>query len=246
MIDFHSHILPGIDDGSRDPEMTRQMLASSRVQGVTVQLATPHFYADRMRPAEFLARRAAAYARIREAAEQENVRILCGAEVAFFRNIGEAEALDALLIENTDLLLLEMPFRAWNERDRAELRRIRERGITPVIAHAERFLGWRGNRDCMETLAGAGAVMQVNAGALLQWRTRRAALKLFRSGLAQLLASDCHNLSSRPQNLESGRSILEKKLGKETVAEVDRRGEALLGTKFPRENKELFTAYGQR
>lgn len=46
MIDFHTHILPGIDDGSRSVEMTMQMLNAETEQGVTGIVATPHFYAQ--------------------------------------------------------------------------------------------------------------------------------------------------------------------------------------------------------
>ena len=246
MIDFHSHILPGIDDGSKYPEMSRRMLAAGRAQGVTIQIATPHFYADRMRPKEFLDRRAEAYEFIRTEAEQENVSILCGAEVAFFRNISEADALDTLVIENTNLLLLEMPFREWTDRDLEEIKRIRSRRLVPVLAHVERFISFHGNKEYIDELAEMGTVMQVNAGSLLHWRTRGTALKLFRTHQAQLLASDCHNMTTRPQNMGDGLAVLEKKLGKEIVTEIDRRGKELLCAKLLQENKELFTAYGQR
>ena len=57
MVDFHSHILPGMDDGASSPEESLQMLARSRQQGVDVLFATSHFYADEEDPAAFLVRR---------------------------------------------------------------------------------------------------------------------------------------------------------------------------------------------
>ena len=54
MIDFHSHVLPGVDDGSKSMEQSLQMLEASVQQGVTHMVATPHFYASRMDPDSFL------------------------------------------------------------------------------------------------------------------------------------------------------------------------------------------------
>ena len=64
MTDIHSHILPGMDDGSRSTEESLAMLAASAAQGVRAIAATPHFYAMENSPEEFLARRAAAVARL--------------------------------------------------------------------------------------------------------------------------------------------------------------------------------------
>lgn len=57
MIDFHSHILPGVDDGSKNVEMSLEMLRASAAQGVTDICLTPHFYAERNTPEKFLEKR---------------------------------------------------------------------------------------------------------------------------------------------------------------------------------------------
>ena len=69
MIDFHTHILPGIDDGSRDIQMTEQMLEKEAASGVTLVYATPHFYAHRTGVSSFLAKRDASYRKVRELLE---------------------------------------------------------------------------------------------------------------------------------------------------------------------------------
>ena len=229
MVDFHSHILPEIDDGSRSVEMTREMLRASREQGIRVMAATPHFYADRMRPEEFLRRRNAAYERIYPDAVRCGVLVLCGAEVAFFHSMSKAEALDSLLIGRSNLLLLEMPFREWTDNDLEEVYRITQRGILPIAAHLERFYPLQTDKSRIKELIKLPILVQINGETLLNWRTQAKAVRLFRNQTAELLGSDCHNLDDRAQNLGKSRSVLEKKLGSESLRCMDRRGIKLLG-----------------
>ena len=228
VIDFHSHILPGIDDGSRSIGMTARMLDACAEQGIAVQIATPHFYADRMNPEAFLERRRAAFEQTLPLAEERGIELLCGAETAFFRSIGQAEILDRLTIEGTRLLLLEMPFRPWTGRDLDEVDRILRRGIRPVIAHVERFYGFQKDRGIVDELIDMPVYVQVNAEALLTWKTRGRMLKLFANGRADLLGSDCHNVTDRAQNLAAGREALRKKLGPQALEKIDVLGGQIL------------------
>ena len=118
MIDFHSHILPAIDDGSRDVEETKQLLHEEMNQGVTSIIATPHFYADRFSVERFLEERQKAFQTVLEDTQirQQGRPSLCvGAEVYFFPGMGRAEKLRSLCIEGTDVILIEMPFVQWTE-----------------------------------------------------------------------------------------------------------------------------------
>ena len=228
IIDFHSHILPGIDDGSKNTAMSRKMLDSCAEQGVTIQIATPHFYANHMQPEDFLRNRQAAYEKVVDYAGEKEISLLCGAEVAFFRSIGYSEILDEMTISDTRLLLLEMPFREWTSRDLKEVELLLRRGIHPIIAHIERFYSFQSDKGIIDDLIDMPVTIQVNAEALLSWRTRGKMLKLFRTQQAQLLGSDCHNLTSRPPNLQQGREVLEKKLGQAQLQEIDTLGMQLL------------------
>ncbi len=229
VIDFHSHILPGIDDGSRNRQMSLQMLNAAAGQGIDVMVATPHFYADSMHVKGFLRRREEALQKVLNEQRQEQIPILCGAEVAFFSGISRVEEIGQLCIGQTNLMLLEMPFRAWSSRDLYEVERLIGRGIQLVIAHVERFYPFQKDRGMISALLEMPVYIQVNAECLLSWKSRRLPLKLFRMGAAHLLGSDCHNLSSRPQNLAEGRAVLERKVGRDCLEEMDRLGAALLG-----------------
>lgn len=221
MIDFHSHILPGIDDGSDSLEMTEQMLKMCEAQGILTVAATPHFYPDRMTLERFLEKRDMACDRIAALAAAHKIRLLPGAEAAFFTGMGKAEGMARLTIGATSLLLVEMPFRQWRDSDLLEIERLTARGLKPIIAHIERFYPYQKDRRVLEKVYSLPVLVQVNAEALLSWKTRRLALKLFREGKAQLLASDCHNVSVRPPNLAAAREVLGKKLGQEWLERVE-------------------------
>ena len=121
-----------------------------------------------------------------------------------------------------------MPFRAWSERDLYEIERLLNGGITPVIAHLERFYQFQKDKKIIPALLDFPVLIQINAECLLHWRQCRQAVKLFKGGQAHLLGSDCHNLVNRPQNLLAGREVLEKKLGQQCLSQIDELGASLL------------------
>lgn len=228
IIDFHSHILPKIDDGSRNSGMTEAMLQEAGNQGINVMVATPHFYADSMTIKDFLFRREKAFEKIHDVLAEKQVEVICGAEVAFFHGISQAKDTDSLCVSGTNLLMIEMPFRAWSGQDLREIEQLLRRGICPIIAHLERFYRFQTDKQLIPELFCMPVYIQINAEALLSWKSRRQVLKLFRDGQAHLLGSDCHNVSSRPENLQAGRMVLEKKLGQHALMQIDQLGTGLL------------------
>ena len=226
MIDFHAHLLPGIDDGSRDRDMTARMLKISAEQGIDTVVATPHFYPDRMMPSRFLDEREKALFQIADLAEAQGITVLPGAEVTFFSGIGRADRLEHLCIEGTRILLLEMPFRRWHAGDLQEVDALLQRGYRVVLAHLERFCPMQSRRTIADLLR-MPVLMQINAESVIRFSTRRTALKLLKRGRA-VLGSDCHDLTTRPQNLREGRRVIQKKLGKEALEQIDFLSQQLL------------------
>ncbi len=211
MIDFHTHILPQIDDGSKSRDMTAQMLTLERQQGVTTVVATPHFYANREAPEDFLARRQTSVAQMPEI---PGIQVLCGAEVAYFHSIGSSDAVIPLAIQGTRLLLVEMPFEAWSQRMVNNICSIPvQLGLVPVLAHVDRYLRREQLPRFLDTLAQAGVFFQCNAEALTRFSSRGKVLKLMERGYIHFLGSDCHNLDTRKPNLFLARQVIEKKLG---------------------------------
>ena len=229
VIDFHSHILPGIDDGSKSTEMTMTMLRMASEQGVDVMLATSHFYASRHRIEDFLARRRRSFERLMEVKKDFEPELRLGAEVAFFSGMSRADRLEDLTIEGSRVLLLEMPFTAWRRSDIREVEElVSKRNFQVILAHLERYMGMPENKKWIEELLEMPLYVQINAESLLGWRRRRPLLKMFERGQAHFLGSDCHRVESREPNLGKGRAVLEKKLGKAFINAMDDRGSRLL------------------
>ena len=97
-VDFHSHILPGVDDGSRSVEESLEMLRAEARQGIGTVVATPHFYANHDTPERFLRRRAAAWEMLQTAMAQEAglPEVIPGAEVYYFSGISDSDQLHRL------------------------------------------------------------------------------------------------------------------------------------------------------
>lgn len=229
VIDFHSHILPKMDDGSKSVEMSLEMLRSARDMGVDTMVATSHFYGYRESVPAFLERREHSYHRLTEALEDGLPTIHLGAEVAFFSGITELEDLDCLCFQGTKTLLLEMPFAPWTgyELDAVSTLCL-DRGFRVVLAHLERFYPLQKDEGILERILALPLWVQINAEALLPFTRRGRWVGMFQTGSAHLLGSDCHNLTSRPPNLRAGRKILGRKAGRETLERIDALGASLL------------------
>lgn len=219
MIDFHSHILPQIDDGSCSLEQTRQMLRMAADQGVRYMVATPHFYGDRMMPQEFLENRQRAFDRV---AEDKNVISLgLGAEVYYFDNMSRSDDLQFLQINDSGLLLVEMPFSGWTDRMVRDVCSLQDRqGLTPVLAHVERYRSADQFPRYRDQLLAEGVLMQANAGSFGLIRTGFWLRQQIRKGCVHFLGSDCHNLTTRLPNMETAARVIERRLGREVLQNI--------------------------
>lgn len=235
MTDLHTHILPKMDDGARDSATSIQMLQTEHEHGVDTVVLSSHFYRDRENAQSFFARRAACKARLDEviAALPEEQRaalpkLVLGAEVAWVPNLAELEELPQLCIEGTQNMLLELPFTTWNENLIGQLYDLMGRtGITLIIAHLERYMT-RERKHYIEDILSLGMPIQISADMMAGFWSHRQALTMLEKGRAQIVASDCHNMSSRPPNLGQAMQVIEKKLGKAFAQKLKDTSDALV------------------
>lgn len=221
MIDIHSHILPRVDDGSASPEETVKLLEMSRAQGVTHMVATPHFYADKDSPERFLARRQKALERF-TVDPATMPQLLVGAEVAYFKGMSGCEDLIPMAFGSAELLLVEMPFAPWTDRIVEDVLAIhRQLGLQPVLAHVERYSGANQFFHYRDRLLGGGVLFQCNAAAFLSFFGSRRYLELLEEGQLHFLGSDCHNTGSRPPKLDQAAKVIEKKLGRQWLEDLN-------------------------
>lgn len=214
LFDFHSHILPQMDDGSRSVAQSIDMLRAEAAQGVRVVAATPHFYPHQETPAAFLERRARAEATLREAMAKESglPDVVVGAEVYAFEGMSDSEALSRLTLAGGDALLVEMPMTAWSDRLLEELAQIHiKQGLTPIVAHLDRYVHRFNARRTVARMANLPVFIQVNGTFFTERATRRTALALLCENRIHLLGSDCHDLEKRPPNLADAARIIAEK-----------------------------------
>lgn len=230
MIDWHSHILPGMDDGSANVAESLAMIQMQGSQGVDTVIATPHFYANDESVERFLQRRSESWEELRNQLP-EGPEILLGAEVKYYQGISRLEKLQDLRIEGRKLLLLEMPVTVWSEYTLRELTELSgKNGIKIVLAHIERYLRLQ-KQSAWERLYESGILMQVNASFLTACTSRRRAITLLEEGGVHFIGSDCHNTASRAPKIGKAFEILEKKLGCEYVSQFNEYGSAVLADK---------------
>ena len=230
MLDLHTHILPGMDDGSKNLRQSMKMLANEKKQGVTNVVLTPHFYAFRESPDTFLARRKTAAALLESGAAGEKglPNRFLGAEVAFFTGMSRAEAIDGLCIGKTNALLVEMPFERWTPGVYEELSYlVSNRGICPIIAHVERYM-WYQPRSSIRKLCGTGVRIQANTSFFTRWQTSLLAMHMLKRHEIHFIGSDCHNMKTRPPNMGDAVSRIEKILGKGVLSYMERMEQWLL------------------
>ena len=221
-IDTHTHILPKLDDGSRSSEESLRMLGALYDMGACGVILTPHFYARSDEPEEFLSSREQTaehfIRKIKAAHGNEGAlpRLYLGAEVEYFNAMSICPDLERLCIGGTRYLLCEMPFYRWTGAMIDELRIIKKKcGITPIIAHIERYFGFF-KPSMLDEMIAEGFIIQSNAEAFIRFGRGRV-LKMLEEGRIHLLGSDCHNMEKRAPNIGAALDVIEKKLGADAV-----------------------------
>lgn len=218
MLDLHAHILPGVDDGAETFEDTVKLLEQMRDQGVSTAVATVHFYPTSEVLEDFLKKRETALSLSNSAAGNFGVKILPGAEVLYFGGIGKFSGIKKLTLGDSKYLLLELlGIKKIDDKVIKDIISIKEElGITPVIAHVERYCKYRGYKKLIKALTGKKALCQINATFFLKRAENRAVKKLLKAGLVDFVASDCHDPKNRPVRLSEALKLLREISSEET------------------------------
>lgn len=217
MIDTHTHILPGMDDGAADLDQSLHLLRASYAQGVRAVVLTPHFYPDRESASSFLHRREQAFCTLRDAWTSDMPQLILGAEVAWCAGIEHMERIRELTVGQTQWLLLEMPYKAWSDEQFDSLwNLIQHAQVTPILAHVERFLHLQ-RRGQYQVVADMQIPMQLSAGVFGNWLKRKKALALMQQG-QWMIGSDCHDMTRRPPCMAMAQRYLQRHAPEKTAA----------------------------
>ncbi len=210
LVDLHCHILPGIDDGAKDTDVTVALLEQEISSGAAAVMFTPHFYYERDTLEKFTARRDAAYKKTVAAVKEKGLRIAgkLGAEVHFSTALPSLD-LRSLAFEGTDYILIELPTLHMPPNVADVLYDIRCLGLTPIIAHVERYKYVADDPTMLYDWVSEGALAHVNSTSLIRRGKTAATIKKYIEwGIVHFLCSDAHSPHARPANLGEGYALL--------------------------------------
>ncbi len=201
MIDLHSHILPGLDDGARTIEDSLDIAYDAVEDGITAIAGTPHVRDDYATGPEAMED---SLERLRDALEDAGIplEVLPGGEVAveWLARLSPDDLRRFGLGGNPGYLLVETPYYGWPVALADGLFSLVSSGITPVLAHPERNAEVQARPRRLVPLVRAGVLVQVTAASIdgrIGRRAQLCGLHLVAQGLAHLIASDAHHASVR-------------------------------------------------
>ena len=216
-VDMHSHILPGLDDGSKSMEQSLEMLRIAESEGISVIIATPHNMPGKGRPSrEKLEER---LKQLRDAAESEGIaiEIQLGTEYYYREEVCEIfDREEAVTMADSDCVLLE--FNPLEEKSYIynAVREAFSTGYSPIVAHVERYEQLMKKPEYVKTLKDMGALIQVNASSVIGengFHTKRDVKKLLKAGYVDFVSTDAHSDRNRAPRMAKCATYLRKKYG---------------------------------
>ncbi len=185
VIDFHCHILPGVDHGSKNLDTSLAQLSLMKKAGVDIAVATSHYYPQNETIEDFLGRRETAAAELM-GAKDTDIKIALGAEVYAVAGLENAEGIERLTIKGTNTLLLEMPMTYWSNNVIETVMALDDR-FDIVLAHIDRYPS-----EELEKLLYTGIKAQVNARNSIRKSNRKRVIEWIDEGIVHALGSDLH------------------------------------------------------
>lgn len=219
VIDLHSHILPGIDDGAADIGVALEMARMAVANGVEVQACTPHILPGLYNNTGPQIR--LAIAQFQRALDEHGIalQLTTGADAHLVPDfLSRLKSGHILSLADTRYVLVEPPHHVAPPRIEEFFFGLLVQGYVPVLTHPERLTWIEANYPIMEQMCDAGVWMQVTAGSLtgvfgrgpLYW-----AEKMMKEGRVHILATDAHGVGRRRPNLREGREVAAKWVGEE-------------------------------
>ncbi len=229
MIDIHSHIVFDVDDGPKSIEESKNLLREAYSQGVRTIVSTSHRRKGMFEtPEEKIATN---FLKVREMAKEvaDDLVIAYGAEIYYTPDV--VEKLEKKLIptlNDSHYALIEFSMNTPYRDIHKGLSDILMLGITPVIAHIERYDALENNEKRVQELIDMGCYTQVNSSHFLKPKLfgetykfmKKRAQHFLERDLVHVIASDMHNLDRRPPHMEEAYDIIAKKYGEDKAKEL--------------------------
>lgn len=196
-VDMHSHLIPGIDDGSKTMDETLAMLAKFEVLGFSKIITTPHIMAEVYpnTPEIILA----GLENVREAAKEIGIslEIEAAAEYYFDQSLIEKIQQKSVLSFGNNYVLVEFSFHAQPDNEHRLFFEMQVADYRPILAHFERYPYFHGSTEKAREYKDKGALIQVNLNSLTGHYgpgVKKQAERLIDEGLVDFVGSDCHRI----------------------------------------------------
>jgi len=229
MVDLHTHILPGMDDGAKNASESLRMLADAYAQGVRLCVATPHVVLHRNGDIDaFLRKRRESAISLADAAKNSTLKLpdlLLGAEVYLDNNINVYPDIEKLCIGNTPCILVEFPIEKYDPYWGDWLHSMCLRGLHPIVAHIDRYVH---AERLLSDFTGLSITYQINASRMFSFSGRRFAARLIENRQSCIFASDMHNLTTRKCNMKEAFHKVSKKFPQEASSLFSLRAKNML------------------
>jgi len=203
MIDLHNHILPKIDDGSLSLEMSLEMLNNASNQGITDVVNTVHYQHPKLLGINISLDKIREEVDVMQSELDNNnipIKLHYGAEVFFLPNLLDIKDDPLATFLHGKYMLIEFQFHQIPDIQKQQLFDLKMAGVTPIIAHPERYKPVQENSDFITDWLEAGCLIQVDAGSLLGTLGRSSKIiseKIIKNGWCHILGSDSHDNSRR-------------------------------------------------
>lgn len=221
LVDIHSHILPGVDDGASDVETSVKLLEMMKEQGISHVLATPHFDASQCNTEEFSYYVSKAVKTLSDFTYGRDLpEVYTGCEVYYFPGISKSNGIKYFTLANSKYLLLELCYgQPITDRVIHEIIDLHDKfGIIPIIAHIERYSKEKGFKKLLELVRHRVCIAQINTMSLMDKQPyKKVVLKLLKQGYISFIATDAHSVKFRPPLMDKALEVIKNNLGQEFV-----------------------------
>ena len=233
IVDVHCHVLPGVDDGSKNEEMSMDMIDIAYSQGIRAMILTPHYYLGHTRETGADFKKIFEVLRGKVQQKYPDYEMYLGNEV--YWNKGVIAALKDQRIntmQGTKYVLVEFAPAAGYSDIFEAIRMLTQAGYRPLVAHVERYHELTKHIDRVDEICKNGAILQMNVGSLVggmfdshvKW-----CRKLIQEGYISMIGTDAHNTDDRAPFVKEGLAWMEKKMDAELLEDVlHRNAEKLL------------------
>ncbi|MBK3494244.1 hypothetical protein JFL43_05110 [Viridibacillus sp. YIM B01967] len=221
LVDIHNHILPGLDDGAKSMEEAMLLATNAVANGMTHIIATPHHHNGKYMNASSVVEDAVVNFNKELSEKAIPLQILPGQEIHLYNSIPQDLDKDLLTLANSrKYILIELPTNHIPTFTFDILFQIQLRGYIPIIAHPERNMVFRKDKQKLYDLVNKGSLVQITASSLIGEKGRalkKYTKKLIKHNLVHFISSDSHHYVRRPFLLKDAYQYVREKFSEDHV-----------------------------